>query len=62
MLTLAVTAYVTGALVDRGISPRTVAIATGFAMLLPAGLWAWAMGKWRRVDIPVAGSGLSAKR
>jgi MFS family permease len=47
MLTLAVTAYATGILVDHGINPRTVAIATGFAMLLPAALWACAMRMWR---------------
>ncbi|HTZ97818.1 MAG TPA: MFS transporter [Terriglobales bacterium] len=49
MLTLAVTAYLTGILVDGGINPRTVAIATGFIMLVPAGLWSWAMRMWKPV-------------
>jgi hypothetical protein len=47
MLTLAVTAYATGVLVDHGINPRTVAVATGFVMLGPAALWACAMQMWR---------------
>lgn len=47
MLTLAVTAYATGILLDHGINPRTVAVATGFLMLLPATLWALAMRMWK---------------
>jgi len=47
MLTLAVGAYVTGVLVDRGIDPRSVAIATGLAMLIPAALWGRALRLWR---------------
>jgi len=43
MLTLAVGAYLTGFVLDRGIAPRTVATATGLIMLLPAALWALAM-------------------
>jgi len=43
MLTLAVGAYFTGFILDRGIAPRTVATATGLIMLLPAALWALAM-------------------
>jgi hypothetical protein len=46
MLTLAVTAYLTGIFVDRGVSARTVAIATGLAMLVPAGLWAGPLRMW----------------
>jgi predicted MFS family arabinose efflux permease len=47
MLTLALGAYLTGLLVDRGIDPRAVAIGTGLVMLLPAALWAWTMRLWR---------------
>lgn len=47
MLTLAVTAYATGIFVDGGINPRTVAVATGFVMLVPAALWAWALRMWK---------------
>lgn len=56
MLTLAVTAYVTGILVDAGIDPRTVAIATGFVMLVPALLWGWAMRMWKPGAETAAGS------
>ena len=47
MLTLAVTAYLTGILVDAGINPRTVAVATGFVMLAPALAWGLAMRMWK---------------
>jgi predicted MFS family arabinose efflux permease len=43
MLTVAVGAYVCGVFLDRGVSARVVASATGVIMLLPAILWAWAM-------------------
>jgi len=46
MLTLAVGAYFAGLLIDRGIEPRSVAIATGLVMLIPAALWARAMRLW----------------
>jgi MFS family permease len=45
MLTIAVGAWVCGALLDVGISARTLVTATGIVMLVPAALWAWAM--WR---------------
>jgi MFS family permease len=47
MLTIAIGAYVCGAFLDMGISARTLVTATGMVMLLPAGLWAWAMKVWR---------------
>jgi len=47
MLTLAVGAYLAGSLIDRGIEPRTVAVGTGLAMLVPASLWAWMLRLWR---------------
>jgi predicted MFS family arabinose efflux permease len=43
MLTIAIGAYLCGMLLDRGVSARVVASATGLLMLLPAILWAWAM-------------------
>ncbi len=48
MLTLAIGAYLTGFAIDRGIAPRTVAIATGIFMLIPAAAWAWAMRLWKQ--------------
>lgn len=47
MLTLAIGAYVSGFFLDQGMAPRTVSIAIGLLMLVPAGLWAWAMRLWR---------------
>ena len=47
MLTLAAGAYSSGWLVDRGMAPRTVAIAIGLFMLLPAALWGYAMRLWK---------------
>ena len=46
MLTIAVGAYACGAFLDWGISPRVVATATGLLMLVPSGLWMWAMRGW----------------
>jgi len=48
MLTLAIGAYFTGFVIDRGIAPRLVATATGFLMLIPAGAWAIAMRLWKK--------------
>jgi hypothetical protein len=48
MLTIAIGAFVTGRLVDAGISTRVLVTATGLAMLVPAGLWAWAIRVMRR--------------
>jgi MFS family permease len=48
MLTLAVGAYLTGALLDYGITPRVVAFATGGLLLAPACAWAGAMRLWKR--------------
>jgi len=42
MLTIALGAYVTGFLLDTGISARTLVTATGLVMLIPTALWAWA--------------------
>ena len=43
MLTIAIGAYLCGRFLDLGFSPRAVAVATGLVMIIPAGLWAWAM-------------------
>jgi MFS family permease len=48
MLTIAIGAFVTGKLVDAGISTRVLVSATGVSMLIPAALWAWAMRSMRR--------------
>jgi len=47
MFTIAVGAYLCGALLDVGISARLLATLTGLCMLIPAGLWAWAV-RWGR--------------
>jgi MFS family permease len=51
MLTIAGGAFVTGKLVDAGISTRMLVTAAGLSMLLPAGLWAWAMRSMQRKDV-----------
>ncbi len=43
MLTIAVGAWVSGWLLDVGISARTLVTATGVVMLIPTVLWAWAI-------------------
>ncbi len=47
MLTIGVGAYLCGLFLDWGVPTRVVATATGLLMLLPAGLWAWAMRLWK---------------
>ncbi|HSY93402.1 MAG TPA: MFS transporter [Candidatus Binatus sp.] len=42
-LTFAVTAYLAGVFLDKGISARTVATSTGLLMLIPAAILAWAL-------------------
>jgi len=51
MLTIAIGAYVCGAFLDIGISARSLVTATGMVMLLPAGLWAWAMKMWKPLSV-----------
>ena len=46
MLITAVSGYLAGVAIDRGVSARTVAFATGLAMLLPAAAWFRAMSFW----------------
>jgi hypothetical protein len=47
MLTLALGSYLTGFVIDRGVEPRTVSMATGFLMLVPTCGWAFAMRLWK---------------
>jgi len=47
MFTIALGAYVSGSLLDVGISARTLVTFTGIVMLIPAALWAWAMKLWK---------------
>jgi hypothetical protein len=47
MLTLAISSYTAGRVVDWGIDVRVVAVATGVAMLVPIGAWLVAGRAWR---------------
>jgi MFS family permease len=51
MLTIAVGAFLCGAFLDAGASPRMVATIAGLLMLIPAGLWGVAMRPWRAEKI-----------
>src|SRR5581483_8568273 len=64
MITLAAGAYVTGMLLDHGVSPRAVALGTGLFMLLPAAAWAWALRLWneRRPTVSLQSADYSLAR
>jgi predicted MFS family arabinose efflux permease len=47
MLALAISSFAAGQAVDRGVDVRTVAVATGIAMLIPAGAWVVAGRAWK---------------
>jgi MFS family permease len=47
MLTIAVGAFLCGAFLDAGASPRLVATVAGLLMLIPAGLWGMAIRSWK---------------
>jgi len=47
MLTLSIVSYSAGLLADDGMSVRTLAICTGFLVLIPGILWAFAQRLWR---------------
>jgi len=47
MLAIAASGALASILIDRGVYVRTVAFATGVAMLLPALIWFWALRFWR---------------
>jgi MFS family permease len=48
MLTMAISSFLSGRIVDAGISPRTLARGVGLVMILPAVGWFWAQGLWRQ--------------
>jgi MFS family permease len=48
MLMIAASGALASVLIDHGIDVRTVARATGVAMLLPAASWLWALRFWHR--------------
>ncbi len=54
MFTIAAGAYICGRFVDWGISTRTVATATGVAMLFPAGLWLLSLRSKQSRKLPVS--------
>jgi MFS family permease len=56
MLMLAAAAFLAGRTIDAGISPRTVAVATGFTMTIPIIGWAWALRLWRSPGSPPSGT------
>ena len=50
-LTFAITAYLAGRFLDSGFSARTVASGTGFLMLIPASILAWALWEGRTARV-----------
>jgi MFS family permease len=50
-LTFAITAYLAGRFLDSGFSARTVASGTGFLMLIPASILAWALWAGRSARV-----------
>jgi hypothetical protein len=48
MAALSVITFVGGALVDAGLSVRTLALVVGSLMLVPGALWMCAQRLWRR--------------
>lgn len=54
--TFATTAYLCGHFLDLGISARTMAVGTGFFMLIPAGLLAWVLraNRFQQSSVPAA--------
>jgi MFS family permease len=47
MLVLAAATWIAGQAIDGGVSPRTVAVATGLAMIVPSVIWGLALRLWR---------------
>jgi predicted MFS family arabinose efflux permease len=50
-LTFAITAYLAGRFLDSGFSARSVASGTGFLMLIPASILAWALWQGRTAKV-----------
>jgi len=47
MFVLAAATWIAGQTIDGGVSPRTVAVATGVAMIVPSVVWGLALRLWR---------------
>jgi predicted MFS family arabinose efflux permease len=47
MLAVSISSFAAGQAVDRGVDVRTVAVATGVAMLIPVTVWLFAGRAWR---------------
>ena len=47
MLVLAAATWIAGQAIDGGVSPRTVAVATGVAMVVPSVVWGLALRLWQ---------------
>jgi len=48
-LMVAITSYLAGAFIDRGVPVREYVVITGVSLLAPALAWALAMRRWRTV-------------
>ena len=48
MLMMAISCFVSGRIVDSGVSARTLASGIGLVMMVPAAGWLWAQGLWRQ--------------
>jgi hypothetical protein len=48
VLTMSISSYSAGVLIDRNLSAPSVASLTGLVMLLPAVLWALALVSWKQ--------------
>ena len=48
VVTMSLATYLAGALIDHGLSARTLALVTGAVSLGPALAWAWALRRWTR--------------
>jgi MFS family permease len=47
-LGISVSSYLAGVFLDLGVSPRTLAVALGLAMVVPGAAWAWALRATKR--------------
>lgn len=56
VITMSVSSYSAGWLVDHNVAVQTVAVGVGCAMAIPALLWAWVLRSWRQPSftVPVA--------